>query len=459
MDEGQASRRDFIKLAGIGVGAAAVPWGVMGESAASAAPIASATAAYRAPYRVGAWLPSDQATLDAWLREQIAAVDANPQPLVPVVQQFKDLIESDPEIYMYFHQMFEQLPRGAKYQVTTLGRPQVRDYQHMLRLINGILTTAPGFNKTGMVGFPINAILDWPMATEGGFAAFLNDKVNAQLKAILAVWATFLASPDSRYVLSRNARHGWFGRDAKTAMPDFDTEFVCDPSAPYHGFASWDDFFTREFRDGQRPIAAPGDTSVIVSACESAPYRIAHNVKHEDRFWIKAQPYSLRHMLADDPVTEQFVGGTIYQAFLSALSYHRWHSPVSGTIVKSEVIDGSYYSETPAVGYDPVAPNDSQGYITEVATRAIVLIEADDPRIGLMCFMPVGMAEVSTCDVTVKVGQHVNKGDETGMFHFGGSTHCLMFRPGVHLDFTLHGQQPGLDSHNIKINSALARVR
>ena len=57
------------------------------------------------------------------------------------------------------------------------------------------------------------------------------------------------------------------------------------------------------------------------------------------------------------------------------------------------------------------APNESQGYITEVATRAIILIEADDPRIGLMCFMAVGMAEVSTCDITVYVGQHVNKGD------------------------------------------------
>jgi len=164
-------------------------------------------------------------------------------------------------------------------------------------------------------------------------------------------------------------------------------------------------------------------------------------------------------MLADDPVTEQFVGGTIYQAFLSALSYHRWHSPVSGTIVKADVIDGTYYSETPAEGYDPSVPNDSQGYITEVATRAIIQIQADDPLIGLMCFMPVGMAEVSTCDVTVAVDQHVDKGDELGMFHFGGSTHCLLFRPGVNLEFDLQGQKPGLDSSNIKLNTAIARVR
>jgi phosphatidylserine decarboxylase len=460
MADALASRRDFIKLAGIGAGAAALPISWAAPAAAGTPATPSLPVAARAvPYRVGSWLPSDQATLDRWLAEQIRAVAANPQPLAPVVQALKDLIESSPEIYMYFHLMFDEVPHTPAFDETPLGRPQIRDYEQMLALINGILTTAPAFNRTGLVGFPINAILDWPMGTEGGFAAFLNDDVNAAFKAILNQWAVFLDSPDSTYVLSRNPRHGWFGRDAMEAMPDFARVFKCDPALPHHGFTSWDDFFTREFRDGQRPVASPHDGSVIVSACESAPFRIAHDVKRVDRFWIKAQPYSLRHMFADDPVNEQFVGGTIYQAFLSALSYHRWHSPVSGTIVKSYVVDGSYYSETPVVGFDPAAPNDSQGYITEVATRAVVLIEADDPRIGLMCFMPVGMAEVSTCDVTVEVGQHVEKGEEIGMFHFGGSTHCLIFRPGVRLDFDLNGQRPGLDSSNIPINSAIARVR
>jgi phosphatidylserine decarboxylase len=185
---------------------------------------------------------------------------------------------------------------------------------------------------------------------------------------------------------------------------------------------------------------------------------VARDVKRTDRFWIKAQPYSLRHMLANDPLAEQFVGGTIYQAFLSALSYHRWHIPVSGTIVKSYVQDGSYYAAARSEGWDPASPNDSQGYITEVATRAIVFIQADNPKIGLMCFMAVGMAEVSTCQTTALVGQHLNKGDQLGMFHFGGSTHCLMFRPGVRVDFNLRGQKPGLESHNIEVNSRIATV-
>jgi phosphatidylserine decarboxylase len=73
--------------------------------------------------------------------------------------------------------------------------------------------------------------------------------------------------------------------------------------------------------------------------------------------------------------------------------------------------------------------------------------------------MAVGMAEVSTCEVTAAVGQHIAKGDLLGMFHFGGSTHCLIFRPQVKIEFDLHGQKPGLESSNIPVRSAIARVK
>jgi phosphatidylserine decarboxylase len=462
LNSSQTSRREFVKLAGAGAGAAVLSPILQSQPALAhsypAPPARAAGAARATPYRVGKWLPSDQAVLDRWLADHIHAVAANPKPLQPVVQELKQLIEDDARLYMLFHQMFEEIPHGAQYRTDPTGSPQIRDYRHMLELINGVLTSAPAFNQSGLVGFPINAILDWPMGTPSGFAAFLDDRVNAQFKKILNAWSEFLSSPASCYVLDDDPEHGWFGRAAREAMPTFDEDFQSDPTKPYHGFTSWDDFFTRRFRAGRRPVAAPDDDAIIANACESAPYRIARNVKAADRFWIKGQPYSLMHMFACNPAYEQFVGGTIYQAFLSALSYHRWHSPVSGTIVASKVIDGTYYSETPAAGYDPSAPNDSQGYITEVATRAHVLIEADDPRIGLMCFMPVGMAEVSTCDVTVAVGEHVQKGDPLGMFHFGGSTHCLFFRPGLEVAFDLHGQKPGLESSNIPVRSAIARV-
>ncbi|SDL09604.1 phosphatidylserine decarboxylase [Maridesulfovibrio ferrireducens] len=412
------------------------------------------------PYRVGKWLPSDQQVLNDWRADIISQTDGSSKVvLLPVIQEFKDLIESDPELFMLFTEMFKQVPHKPPYDKDPTGKPQVRDYNHMLRLINAIMTRAPEFNKTGLVGFPINAILDWPMGTSAGTAAFLNDKVNRQLKKILTQWAVFLGSQDSRYVLSDDPENGWFGRDAKKAMPTFAKDFICDPKKPYYGFTSWDDFFTRVFREGRRPVAAPDDDYVISNSCESAPYRLVENVKLRDNFWIKAQPYSLTHMMGDEELAKQFAGGTVYQAFLSALSYHRWHSPVSGKIVKVQNIDGSYYAEAQSLGFDPSGPNESQGYITQVAARALVLIEADNPDIGLMGVMFVGMAEVSSNEVTVYEGQHVKKGDQLGMFHFGGSTHTLIFRPGVKLEFDLHGQKPGLHSSNIPVRSKIATVK
>jgi len=163
--------------------------------------------------------------------------------------------------------------------------------------------------------------------------------------------------------------------------------------------------------------------------------------------------------MAMDPLAQEFKGATVYQAFLSALSYHRWHSPVSGKIVKTRLIDGSYYAEALSQGFDPAGPNESQGYITQAASRALIFIQADNPDIGLMCIMFVGMAEVSSNEITVYEGQHVQKGEQLGMFHFGGSTHCLIFKSDVQIEFDLHGQTPGLESKNIPLHSRIARVK
>jgi phosphatidylserine decarboxylase len=428
------------------------------------------------PYRVGAWLPSDQSVLDKWLKELIEDVDGvdetdaeedvdadvNPRMLKlhPVIEDFKITIDTDAEINMFFHQMFNQVPQKPPYNENPTGKPQVRNYHMMLRLINAIMTRAPEFNQTGLVGFPINAILDWSMGTPGGFAAFLNDTVNLHLKRVLNAWGVFLKSSASTYVLSDDPHKGWFGEDALNAMPHFAEDFVCDPCKTHYGFTSWDDFFTRVFREGVRPVAFPHDDNVIANACESAPYKLLRDVKRRDKFWIKAQRYSLEFMLGNDSLTEQFVGGTVYQAFLSALSYHRWHSPVSGFVKKTVLVEGSYYSETLNEGFDPSGPNKSQGYITQVAARALIFIQADNPAIGLMCFMAVGMAEVSSNEITVFEGQKIKKGQEIGMFHFGGSTHCLIFRPGVNLQFDLHhhDQKPGLHSKNINVRAQIATV-
>ena len=52
-------------------------------------------------------------------------------------------------------------------------RVTIWSWEKMILIINSIMDTAPEFNKTGLAGLPITAILNRPMATSGGFAAFL----------------------------------------------------------------------------------------------------------------------------------------------------------------------------------------------------------------------------------------------------------------------------------------------
>ncbi|KAI0665209.1 phosphatidylserine decarboxylase-like protein [Cubamyces menziesii] len=352
--------------------------------------------------------------------------------------------------------MFEQVPHKYPYNKDPFGKPQVRSYMVMLRLFNYIIGTAPAYELGDYVGFPINAILLWPMGTPAGMAMFTRHDVNGHFKKMFDVWSAFLTSAASRYVLNDN-ESGWFGPSASKAMPNFAQTYICDPSAPYHGYSSWDDFFTRRFRAGVRPVVYPIADNIINSACESKVYRVAHGVKETDRFWLKEQPYSLAHMLNFDGFTSQFVGGTVYQAFLAATKYHRWHAPVRGTIVRTVMVPGTYYAESPSEGFphpDPVGANLSQSFITSTATRALIFIQAANPDIGLMCFIGVGMAEVSTCEITVKENDQVNKGDELGLFHFGGSTHCLLFRPQARLVF---GEGVTVDA-DIEVNAPIASV-
>ncbi|KAK4178570.1 Phophatidylserine decarboxylase-domain-containing protein [Triangularia setosa] len=410
--------------------------------------------------RMGGWLPTDHRIHQEWLSRTIDRAHKRSGPpeqtkLLPVLQEFKDLIENNPRLYMYFNQMWDEVPRRPPYNKDPTGKSQIRNYKHMLSVLNEVFGRAPEWTDAaahaGMVGVPMAAIFDYAMGTPSGHAAFLDPDVNKMLKKILNEWGKFLKTSESASVLGDHTS-GWFGETGykdlmevantptKTSFK-FEEMYHCDPSKKHYGFTSWDDFFTRKITDKSRPVASPQDDNVIINSCESRPYCVAHNVKLRDNFWVKGQPYSVVDMLAQDPLADQFAGGTIYQAFLSALSYHRWHSPVSGTIKRAFVEDGTYFSEPlmfeqtadggDRIDIDIKGIQGALGYLTALATRAVVFIEADNPKIGLVAFVGVGMDEVSTCEITVKEGQKVKKGEELGMFHFGGSTYCLMFRKGL----------------------------
>lgn len=146
--------------------------------------------------RPGSWLPSDRRVHKEWLKKQVEHVDKHPKGLVPVLQEFKDLIESNSRIRMLFTQMWTEIPNRAPYTKDPTGHRQIRDYGHMLAVLNHILTRAPEWTdaaqNVGMVGVPMCALFDYPMTTPSGHAAFLDPQVNAMMKKVLNEWGKFL---------------------------------------------------------------------------------------------------------------------------------------------------------------------------------------------------------------------------------------------------------------------------
>jgi len=381
------------------------------------------------------WLPNDKSVRDNWFAVIHAEIAKRIESeLHPVIKKFQKLIDDDPVVRMYMTEMIQQIPKEYH-------DYHPKDLNELLQQLNAVLTVAPPYvppghgEATALVGVPFSALLVWTMGTPSGFAAYRNIKINTMFKELLAVWTGFLDSSDSRYVLNASDT-GW---QCEKAMKQLHMEdYIYHPDEPYWGFSSWNDFFTREVKGDARPISGKGDSKVIVSPCDSTVYKIGRNAKARSEFWIKSQPYSLADMLNNEYV-DKFVGGDVWQAFLSPFNYHRWHSPVTGTIRKAYVKEGLYFSQATSEGEDPTDQDHSEGYIAHVQTRAIFFIEADDPAIGLVCVMPIGMVEISSCIIAdkMKPGARVEKGEEIGYFQFGGSTHCVIFQPGVIKEFKI----------------------
>ncbi len=449
-------------------------------------------------YNVGKWLPTDYEIIRNHIKGIKSYVAANPTPLTPNVMALNTYVTTNSAINTWSNDMFTEVP--AKYQDLDYGN-ELQSWSEFIPLLNGIMTMTQTFNESGCVGFPINSLLDWAMGTEAGHHFFLDGGVNEHFNSVLNDWGAYLMSSASNYaVLNSNEevndyaghfndpQYYWLSDGAMVSMANalndgtdytgnptgaratFIAAFDCpDTNDPHYGFTSWDNFFTRQFNSGVRPIASGDD--VIANSCESGPYRVAYNVKRKDAFWVKGQPYSLINIFNEtednSPLTDKYEGGTIYQAFLSAESFHRWHSPVDGNIktvydtASHSPFNSTYYSEMippNSLDEDDAGPNESQGYISNVATRGIIEITADNAAIGDMCVIPIGMAECATCDITVSEGNPISKGEQIGMFHFGGSTHLLVFQKNIPLLFDYHGQHPNLNATNIPVNSKIATV-
>jgi phosphatidylserine decarboxylase len=346
------------------------------------------------------------------------------KPWNKVIKEFDHLIHTNSIVRLMLTQAIDQIPDNPFY-----TKDHIRSIDDLLNRLNNVLTIAPEYNKTLLVGTPFSAIVVWLMGTKSGLEAFRYPAINNIFKKILVEWSKFLNSRKSLYVLN-DGKNGW---KSTAAMKQLNiNQYQIDPTDKYWGFKSWNDFFGRKLKQGVRPIASPNDTQLVVSACDCTVFNIQFNVKEVDRFWIKEQPYSMRDLLDNDTkYINKFKGGLVYQAFLNPFNYHRWHSPVEGVVTKAVIIPGLYFSEATFPGLDPNDQDASETYVSHIQTRALIIIKTK--TLGYVAVMPIGMVEISTCIINsyIKPGYKIKKGEELGYFQFGGSTHCCIFEPGM----------------------------
>jgi phosphatidylserine decarboxylase len=384
-------------------------------------------------YRAG-YLPRDRSHLDEWhrsLKDQLRA-RASGLGRSKAVRKLAELLEVNAIIRMDVSEMIDQVPRPHKV---------IDNTAELLLALEHITETAPLYNPdpSKRNAFPMSSLFAYMMMTPAGEAVFRNSEFNHALKDILQEWCQYLDSPESAHVLNQG-EYGWLSQFAYQDMKLY--EFIFDRAAPHWGWKSYNGYFHREIRKEARPIASPRDPKVIVSANDGNLVTIARGVQRMDKFWLKGEPFSLADMLNRSEYVDRFVGGYVFQSFLSGANYHRWHAPIDGVVRDTRIVNGLMFSDAESAGFDPNAGILSEGYDACVNTRGLAFIESPDPKIGMVCVMPIGITEISSVTITVKKGDKVAKGDELGYFSYGGSSMCLIFQPGAIDHFTVPAPPP-----------------
>lgn len=181
-------------------------------------------------------------------------------------------------------------------------------------------------------------------------------------------------------------------------------------------FENFNDFFARTLTPEARPIdysenilISPGDGRL--SAFE--------NIDLDKVVQIKGYTYSLKELIDDHKVAEEFEGGTCLILRLCPTDYHRFHFVDSGTCSESKKISGFYYS------VNPIALNNVSELFCK-NKREWSIFNSDN--FGEILHVEVGATCVGTILQTYYPEKRVKKGEEKGYFKFGGSTTILFFK-------------------------------
>lgn len=216
---------------------------------------------------------------------------------------------------------------------------------------------------------------------------------------------------------------------------------------------TFNEFFARHLISPDvRPIAE----TELVAPADSKPQGIwkideKGDIIQPEGVLIKSRQFNrVSDLLGpDSSYGDAFAGGTLTHTFLDVNDYHRYHFPVSGTVVEMNKIPAM-----DAAGGITVWDEESGRYVLQsqvigwqaIETRDSIVLDTD---YGLVAIIPVGMSQVSSCNFTegLSVGDKVDKGDELGYFLFGGSDIVMIFQDGVDVNMVVPEDGKGGYSH------------
>lgn len=191
-------------------------------------------------------------------------------------------------------------------------------------------------------------------------------------------------------------------------------------------YATFNDFFAREIKESARPIDEPGN-DLVTSSPADCRLTAFSTIDLATKYWIKGFGFTLEALLGDANLARQFDGGSIVIARLAPQDYHRWHSPISGTVENIKNIPGAYYTVNPQAINEPgtldVFCENKRSVMTlrRSATGSPIAIVA----VGAMLVGSIQYAEG-----VEQVGTEVRRGQMLGAFRYGGSTVIVLYPRG-----------------------------
>ena len=109
-------------------------------------------------------------------------------------------------------------------------------------------------------------------------------------------------------------------------------------------FFSYNDFFTRRLKEGQRPIKE--DEAVLISPCDGKA--TVSRIGSDSRFFIKDTPYTLERLLNNKKLAKRYLGGYALILRLTVDDYHHYCYTADGMKSKAVKIPGIFHTVNPA---------------------------------------------------------------------------------------------------------------